>query len=238
MKIGLLTVLAEDDILPETLPLHQALCVDFDDFHESNHRLDLLQQLRTFNPAFRCTLFAVPALGTPGFWQSVPEWCELAVHGWLHPDPHECADWTADRMRELIAAKPPRFVEGFKAPGWQISDGCYQALAEAGWWVADQHYNDQRRPAELRVHCEGDGDHWHGHIQNVCGNGLEERWDELVDRVRRAETFQLVREAVYLRPHTDDPGTNLDAARGEEVGAGPDLPATGLRTSGSRGHQP
>ena len=172
-----------------------SLVVDFDDFHEANHRLDLLHRLKQERPDFRCTLFAIPGLGSDEFWASVPDWCELAVHGWLHPSPHECQDWTADRMRSLIAEKPAQFVDGFKAPGWQISDGCYEALLEAGWWLADQHYNDHRRPAGIRVHCEGDDDHWHGHIQNVCGNGLEERWDELVERIRCADSFEFVGEA-------------------------------------------
>lgn len=172
------------------------MIVDFDDFCAGQHRLDLLAVLREANPSFRCTLFAIPALGTTSFWESVPDWCELAVHGFLHPTPRECEHWSAERMREAIADKPERFVEGFKAPGWQISDGCYEALTEADWWVADQHYNDGRRPAGLRVHCLDDGDHWHGHIQNVCGNGLEEKFPALLSRVRAAEEFQLVSEVV------------------------------------------
>ena len=172
------------------------MIVDFDDFHADNHRLDLLHELREANQNFRCTLFAVPALGTSGFWASVPEWCELAVHGWEHPDPHECAEWTHERMTELLNEEVVNdwFDRGFKAPGWQISDGCYQALREAGWWVADQHYNDHRRPDGLRVHCLGEGDHWHGHIQNVCGNGIEETFPVLLERVKGAKVFQLVSE--------------------------------------------
>lgn len=189
----------------------EVIC-DFDDFDETNHRLDLLHALHDVRVDFRCTLFAVPGRGSYDFWASVPDFCELAVHGWLHPSPHECEQWTADRMRQLLAEPVlDWFVNGFKAPGWQISDGCYEALLEAGYWVADQHYNDHRRPPGLRVHCEGDGDHWHGHIQNVCGNGLEERWDELVARVVAADSFQWVSEAVSVRDHADDPGTGVAA---------------------------
>lgn len=172
------------------------MIIDFDDFHETNHRLDLLSELHAANPAFRCTLFAVPALGTPAFWASVPDWCELVVHGWLHPDPREAENWTYDQAIDVLLAAPDGFVEGFKAPGWQISDGTYAALAELDWWVADQPYNDGRRPKGLRVHRLGDGDHWHGHIQNVCGNGLEETFPDLLDRVRRATSFELVSESV------------------------------------------
>jgi hypothetical protein len=99
-------------------------------------------------------------------------------------------------MRWVMEHKPERFVCGFKAPGWQISDGCYHALLGADWWLADQPYNDHRRPPGLRVHRLGDGDHWHGHIQDVEGNGLAERFPELLERVRAAEGFQFVSEVV------------------------------------------
>lgn len=171
------------------------MIVDFDDFEEGSHRLDLLWQLKVANPLFRCTLFAIPGKGTPAFWETVPRWCQLAVHGWLHPDSYECAEWTKERTEELLYDPICRyFVRGFKAPGWQISQGAYEALLENGWWVADQPYNDERRPVGLRVHRLGDHDHWHGHIQNVCGNGLEETFDALKDRVKQATHFEWVSE--------------------------------------------
>lgn len=171
---------------------------DWDDFHEKNHRLDLLGKLKEIRPDFKCTVFAVPGLGDARFWASVPDWIELAVHGWLHPDPYESDHWTKDDLLGLMdyPIVQDYFVEGFKAPGWQISDGCYEALVERDWWVADQPYNDERRPKELRVHRLGDGDHWHGHIQNVCGNGLEETWDQVVQLVEDADSFQFISEAV------------------------------------------
>src|SRR3954468_11037628 len=135
------------------------------------------------------TAFAVPGLGTDAYWESLPDWIELAVHGWLHPHPREAENWTYQEASRVLDAKPERFVEGFKAPGWQISDGTYEALLERGWWVADQRYNDHRRPSGLRIHCEGEGDHVHTHVQNVCGNGLEELFPWLLDRVARAESF-------------------------------------------------
>lgn len=173
------------------------MIVDFDDFTERDNRLDLLHKLKQSNPAFRCTLFAIPALGSADFWNLVvPEWCELAVHGWAHPNPRECEGWTKGAMQAVMHLKPERFVDGFKAPGWQISDGCYEALHEGGWWVADQPYNDSRRPTGLLTHRLGDGDHWHGHIPNVCGNGIEETFPLLLKRVHVATDFQFVSEAV------------------------------------------
>lgn len=176
---------------------------DFDDFSEHNHRLDLLEQLHDANPAFKCTLFAVPALGSDSFWRQVPNWCELAVHGWDHHSVYECAAWSSDRMLELMSEPVVRrwFAQGFKAPGWQISDGCFAALADQGWWVADQPVNDPRRPPGLHVHrlsgtasSGGDPDHWHGHIQDVCGNGLLETFPLLLQKVKEATSFELISE--------------------------------------------
>jgi len=190
------------------------MIVDLDDFHEGNTGDMRLSQLRQINPAFRCTLFAVPALGSPEFWWRWADcgWVELVPHGWAHPDAHECQGWTYDEMVayiERIEDDFPQFQRGFKAPGWQINDDIYRALQDRGWWVADQHLEDHRRPPELPVYFYEDGeDRWHGHIQNVCGNGLEERWDELVERVRAATDFRYCSEALSVGPHADDPGTS------------------------------
>jgi hypothetical protein len=175
--------------------------IDFDDFHEGHHRLDLLGQLHDANPAFVCTLFAPPALGSPSFWEAVPAWCELAVHGWHHgghgcPDPREAQHWSYEQALDALLGAPVEFVDGFKAPGWQISDGTYLALQELGWWVADQPYNDWRRPPGIRVHRLGDGDHRHYHIGNVCDNGIGENFAGLLKLVTRATEFQFVSEAV------------------------------------------
>ncbi len=171
---------------------------DWDDFTDQDGwALGCLGYLRKIRPDFRCTLFAIPARGTPEFWAGVPDWIELAVHGWLHPTPYECVGWARDEMEFVIAHRPERFVEGFKAPGWQISDGCYAALQTAGWWVADHPMNEGRRPPGLRTHVLNVGaDHWHGHINQDCGNGMEETWDHVVELVRAAPSFEFVSEAV------------------------------------------
>jgi hypothetical protein len=168
---------------------------DFDDFSETNHQLDRLEELKRVNPAFRCTLFAVPGLGSNEFWESVPEWCELAVHGWTHADSYECSGWDHERVRALLREPVVNrfFVRGFKAPGWQISDACYDVLLEHGWWVADQHLEDHRRPPGLRTYFYEDGG-WHGHIQDVCGNGIVETWPRLVQAVRAETDFRFASE--------------------------------------------
>jgi len=173
------------------------LTVDLDDFHETNHKFNRLHRLKDINPLFRCTVFAVPGLGSASFWESVPRWIELAVHGWLHPDARECEHWTRQQTEELLDRDVVRrfFVNGFKAPGWQISDDTYTVLDERGWWVADQHLEDGRRPAGLRTYLYEDGDNWHGHIQDWGSNGLEESWPQLVERIKGETEFRFASEA-------------------------------------------
>jgi hypothetical protein len=169
---------------------------DTDDLYDGNDRMDLLSQLKAANPKFKMTAFAIPALAENDYWESLPEWIELALHGWAHPHPREAESWSYDQAVDVMLSAPARFVNGWKSPGWQISDGTYEAAAELDFWVADQHYNDDRRPEGLRYHCEGDGVHVHTHVQNVCGNGLEESMPYLLACVSAASEFQFVSEAV------------------------------------------
>lgn len=179
------------------------MIVDFDDFHHTQHRLDLLHELRDINPAFKVTVFAVPGIyPDESFWDDLPEWIECALHGWTHGGPdcndaHEAANWDYERANLVMDCAPKRFVRGFKAPGWQISDATYQALLDRGWWVADQHLEDGRRPKGLRTYFYEDGvDRWHGHVQNVCGNGLQETWDQVCAKVAAATEFRFCSEAL------------------------------------------
>ena len=179
------------------------MIIDFDDYCEDQHRLDLLNELREANPGFRCTLFAIPGRGSNEFWDATPEWCELAVHGWMHPHPREAESWTYEQAAEVLRRRPERFSKGFKAPGWQVSPETYLALLDHGWWLADHFENAERIPAGLRRHVisiaaanQADPEHWHGHIPNVCGNGIEETFPTLLARVKEADSFQFISEVV------------------------------------------
>lgn len=162
--------------------------VDFDDFHDGNAELDRLFMLRGRYQAaaaggFRATLFAPVGLLSDGLGRGIRAtvpFLDLVPHGYLHETPRECEDWTYDESCTYLDAIPDYFTHGFKAPGWQISDGMYRALLERGWWVADQTYNDHRRPPELRAYLIDEPRKRHHHIQNDCGNGLEESLDELM----------------------------------------------------------
>ncbi len=177
---------------------------DWDDHNEFNNAMPWMLRLKELRPDFKATLFSVPGLGSETFWRSHPDWIELCPHGETHPDAYECASWSRFRMDAYL---DEREAEGwwtrlFKAPGWQINIDIYEALVDRGWMVADQHLEDRRRPEGLRTYFYEDGlDRWHGHVQNVCGNGLAETWAEVCGRVSAAAGFQFASEAtVAWRP--------------------------------------
>lgn len=136
------------------------LC-DLDDFAEDSRSLaDLrrLDELRAVIPTFKATLFTIGGRCSKGFIADIKAsrpWLDLVPHGWMHQTNRECEQWNADVCRQALAASRALGLttRGFKAPGWQISDGCYQSLLEEGYWVADQYYNDARRPDGLKSYC-------------------------------------------------------------------------------------
>lgn len=177
--------------------------------HDCRKELDALHYA---NNAFKATLFAIPAEMTYELikWCKANEsWIELAVHGFFHSSNYECEKLTEEEfgaaMKPFSSIIDKYFVKGFKAPGWQISDGAYQWLLKNGWWVACQGYNDSRRPKELLAYVNYDGkfkangkdvEGLHTHTWNTVGNGIEDLYSELEAKVKAAEGFQFVSEAV------------------------------------------
>lgn len=158
---------------PAGLPSNTAI-VDLDDFHESNHSLEQLLDLRARLPGFRVTLFTIPANCSDDFLSFIRDrygdWVDLVPHGWQHLTSRECQHWTVAQMRRYLdTIEPLKLTRGFKAPGWQISQGCYEALAERGYWVADHVDNAARRPAGLAAYLLDSPIKVHGHIGHMGG---------------------------------------------------------------------
>lgn len=158
----------------ETITLYT---VDADDFCEENSQEEILEAIHAANPSFKITLFVIPFLCSPQFirkWQR-KSWVELVPHGLLHPDPRECENWSYEKSKEYLKTiEPIGLVKGFKAPGWQISDGMYRALLEEGYWVADQAYNNERRPKELKAYILDAPEKLHYHIGHMGGHNANE----------------------------------------------------------------
>ena len=161
----------------------EIICIDADDFHEGNHKLDLLERLHD-NTGMVFNLFTIPGLCSQHFIREVKKipWIDMIPHGLHHPNSRECQFWTYPLCVEYIDnLESLRITHGFKAPGWQISDGMYKALKERHYWVADQHYNDHRRPEGLKVfYCNPDH-HFHiGHTGGHNPNEIELHIDRLL----------------------------------------------------------
>lgn len=198
------------------------MVVDFDDFGcnhiisdscQSHDCRDKLDALHYANSNFKVTLFAIPGEMTAELCQwckANNNWVELAVHGFYHRDNYECNEMGYDEIdRNMKFFKPMLdsfFVKGFKAPGWQISDDWYRWLQDNGYWIADQSYNDSRRPeAGLPAYVNNNGsftanevpvEAWHGHTWDCVGNGIYETYDTLEPLVRAATDFKFISEVL------------------------------------------
>lgn len=203
------------------------LVVELDDFgcnhvisemcqsHDCRDRLTTLHQL---NSKFKATLFTIPGEMTLELlsWTAANrDFIELAWHGFYHQDNYECSKMTYEEFdRYMIGLELMMgdfFVKGFRAPGWQISDDIYRWLLEHDYWVADQSYNNDRRPKELKASVRYDGPvfkvgdkeipTWHGHSWNVGEvgsdpNGIYEDFENLSKLVKEADDFKFISEVV------------------------------------------
>lgn len=192
------------------------ICFDSDDFG-ANHVIsdmcqshdcrDMLYSFKAVNSLFKATLFAIPGEMTPELldWASGTSWVELAWHGFFHTSNYECekmtySEFENNMMRFMDPVGHYRndytvLVKGFKAPGWQIGDDVYQWLLENGFWVADQHYNDERRPKDLPVYHVNENS-IHTHTYNCVGNGVYELHDQIIERIKDETDFKFVSELV------------------------------------------
>lgn len=159
-----------------------------------------LDKLHILNPRFKATLFTVPGEMTPELYNwcaANSSWIELAWHGFYHTSNYECEKMSYQEFDDLMNSFTPvgfAYTNGFRAPGWQISDQIYEWLYDHDFWVADQDYNDQRRPEKLKVYKVDDN--WHGHTWNCVGNGIEETLEQLKELVKNTADFKFASEVV------------------------------------------
>lgn len=183
------------------------------DMCQSHDCRDQLKRLKDLNKDFKATLFAIPGEMTPelmSWCQMNASWIQLAVHGFFHSSNYECHEMSYDdfdfMMGSFDAVIGKNFVRVFRAPGWQISDGALKWLADHNWIVADQAYNDHRRPLNAKSYVYNDTEKtyriggkpveaYHGHTWNVGWNGIYEDYDKAADLVKNCKDFKFVTEA-------------------------------------------
>ncbi|CAB4176354.1 hypothetical protein UFOVP1522_61 [uncultured Caudovirales phage] len=181
------------------------------DMCQSHDCRDQLDRLKELNPKFKATLFAIPSEMTMeliAWCQSNKDWIQLAVHGFFHSSNYECEKMSYDDFDYLMSAFSPiinkNFVSVFRAPGWQISDDIMKWLYDHNWIIADQGYNDARRPIGLKAFVNHDNNFraagksvevYHGHTWNVGWNGIYEDYDKVESLVKDCKEFKFVTEA-------------------------------------------
>jgi len=141
--------------------------IDLDDFCKDNMDWELIEKLKEKVPKLKLNLFTIPGRSSWGWIQNMRtvEWIQMIPHGHIHSTSRECQNWSYNvALSYLRGLEEDGWIHGWKSPGWQISDGTYQALLEMGWWVADQEYNNDRRPEGLRTYLLDSPFKIHGHI--------------------------------------------------------------------------
>lgn len=185
--------------------------VDMDDQCNAWDALPYLLAIKEKYSKFKVTLFTIPGDSTVPHLLELKkhDWIELALHGWNHRidyihNPTEMKTWDYEKTIQYFnfieTFYPGIFATGFKAPGWQISDDTYRAALERGYWVMDQHYNDNRRPTDLPVYCVGSGENIHGHTWD-CWKTVDNFIEDMIvrgdfDKITQADDFKFVSEVV------------------------------------------
>lgn len=190
-----------------------------DDFYSCNSNFKMLDELNDYFDNFKVTLFAI-ATCMPEDWVKTEvlsrPYLQVAIHGFFHTM-HESEHWDAmTAIRNITEAEEPWTVKGFKAPFWIDSDGTLEACCRLGYWVAvnpdSPPYGRPPKGLKLFYHDvdlanipeEWDKEYMklHGHVQNVCSNGLPECFAE-VKRIPQDTEFMWIDE--YVKETGGDP---------------------------------
>jgi peptidoglycan/xylan/chitin deacetylase (PgdA/CDA1 family) len=153
--------------------------LDLDDFGETNNRLDWLWMLKKEFPNFKINLFTIPNDFHGFFLEYVKslDWIQLCVHGNNHVNNEEISEHT---LQDLARC----FTPIYRAPFWQLSDTMYKRLKKLGYKIMI-HPDDPRQGIKFNWNIKDsppplDIIYGHGHIQDVCENGLVESFDNIM----------------------------------------------------------
>lgn len=146
--------------------------LDLDDYCDDNNSLELLHSLKDSIPGLKVNLFTIVGRCSDAFleYSKSLNWIDCIPHGFLHNTSRECESWDFNKCKSYIKwLQRFNLTKGFKAPGWMISDDMYYALEREDYFVADQAYNNKRRPSKIKTYLLDSPDKLHGHIGNLGG---------------------------------------------------------------------
>jgi hypothetical protein len=158
--------------------------LDFDDFGETNNRLDWLWMLKKEFPNFKVNLFTIPSDFQNFHFQNyirskrMSAWIQLCVHGMQHINNEEIEE---NILQDLPLAK---FAKIYRAPFWQLSDVMYERLKKLNYKIM-LHPNDSREGIKYNWNIKDSPPdlpilYGHGHIQDVCDNGLAQSFENIM----------------------------------------------------------
>lgn len=170
---------------------------------QSHDCRDILTSLHQANPNFKATLFTIPGEVTTellGWSYTNKDWIELAWHGFYHRDNYECSKLTYKEFDRAMSSFKQLygnfFVNGFKAPGWQISDDVRRWLQVHGYWLADHVDNEaKRKEFPMKTYTVGDNS-VHTHTWDCVGNGVYELFDNLLEQVKETKDWKFISEVL------------------------------------------
>lgn len=162
--------------------------LDFDDFGETNNRLDWLWILKKEFTHFKVNVFAPFGLSSNGFFYYINsiDWINLCFHGKNHLNNEEVS------KKDLkIAQIDYSFAKVYRAPFWQLSDNMYQILKKLNYKIMI-HPDDPREGIKYNWNIKDsppplDIIYGHGHIQDVCENGLVESFENIMKLPKETE---------------------------------------------------
>lgn len=180
------------------------IALEYDDFGPQNSNFGLLEKLKEHYPNFKVTLFTVPwdvrfgrnlqesapiTLDKFAPWceaVSNADWIEVALHGLTH-SPLEFAElsYEAAIKRIVIGMKMfenkgfKNFAKVFKAPQWEISPEAKRAATDMGFVVVEDGYYNWNLANDGPDADANEPYIMHGHVQDVCENGMSETFHKV-----------------------------------------------------------
>lgn len=133
-------------------------------------------------PLFKVNLFAIPWDNQSEKWKQYIKslnWVQLCIHGFYHQNNEEVSK--AILENDLLSRG---FVKVYRAPFWQLSDNMYQILTDLKYKIM-LHPNDLREGIKYNWNIKDSPPdlpilYGHGHIQDVCENGVVEAFENIM----------------------------------------------------------
>jgi hypothetical protein len=111
------------------------LIASYDDLYEGNDNWSEFEKLHADFPNLKMTFFVITGNCSDEFLKKVKQpWTQLVFHSFEHSG--NWLKWTVDEAKEwLLKFQPYGFEQGFKAPGWRITDNIIKACQDLDFWI-------------------------------------------------------------------------------------------------------